>query len=146
MVFVRRSGRHTHFSFELILEQDLFVIIVICENLKSRQAGKVTFATLVPVIREVVLADLQRSATTGHPPVRTADLYICLTYIIIHVFRLEEMNDTGFWRYFRFYVATENITAHNAVFRSDYQFRFLQIKVHQCLIDYCIGTLGLGKC
>ena len=146
MVFVRWGRSHTYLSFELILEQDSFIVVVVGKNLESRQTGEVAFTTLVPVVRKVVLADLQRSVTTGHPPVGTADLYIGLTYIIIHVLRLEQVDNTGFRGYFRFHVATENITAHDAVFRSDYQLWFLQIKIHQCLIDQSIGTSGLGEC
>ena len=83
MVFVRRSGSHAHFCFKLILEQDFFIVVVIREDLESRQTGEVAFSPLVPVVREVVLADLQRSVTTGHPPVGTADFHILS---LIHIF------------------------------------------------------------
>ena len=94
----------------------------------------------------MVLANLQRSVTSGHPPVRPTNLHIGFPYIIIHIFRLKQMNNVCFGRYFRLHIVTEYITTHDAVFCSDNQVRTFQIKIHQCTVHYFLGTLGFGKC
>ena len=146
MEFIRRCGCHTQFSLQLIFEKDFLIIIVVGIKLQGSQTGKVTFSSLVPVLRKVVLADLQRTVTSGNPPVRTADFHFCLAYIVAHFFRLEKMDNRCLRRNLRFHIPTEDITAHDTVFRGDNQFRMIEIKSHQCFIDRLIGTLGLRIC
>ena len=50
--------------------------------------------------------------------------------IITHLLTLKQMNNVCFRGYFRLHIRTENITAHDPVFRSNNQFRTFQIKIH----------------
>ena len=140
MKFIRRSRRHAQFCLQLIFEKDFLIIIVIGIKLQGSQTGEVAFTSFVPVVRKVVLADLQRTVTSGNPPVGAIDLHTCLPHIVAHFFRLEKMDDSCLRRNLRFHVTAEDVTAHDPVFSSDNQFRMIEIKIHQCFIDRLIGT------
>ena len=141
MKLVGRCGAEAQLGIEQIFPLHLFTVIIVGKQLQVGKHGVSALTSLVPVVGDIVLGNLQRTVSTRHPPVGLVDNHVGFLLHSHHILLRKQFHDGRLGRNLLLYIILEYLPFHHLLLGHYNQIGTIHIRVQQRTVHQFVGSV-----